>query len=548
MPTHESERQTRKERVDPKLHQAGWTIVAFDENRPLSAYRAHAIEEYPTDDGPAVCALVVDGQIVGVVEAKKVSLGPAGVLIQAERYSRGVSNSPFNFRGLRVPFLFSTNGEVIRFHDARHELNRSRGVARFHTPAALQQLLLQDFPHRCRWFAETPNNHPRLRQYQIDANTEVEKAVTNGKREMLVAMATGTGKTFTMVNQVYRLMKSEAAKRILFLVDRRILAAQAVRAFASFEPEPGLKFDKIYEVYSQRFQQDDFGDDEKFDPKLMPNGYLANPQPGHAFVYVCTIQRMAINLLGRRAVFDLADRDTVDEDADQIDIPIHAFDLIIADECHRGYTTAALSVWRTVLDHFDSIKAGLTATPAAHTKAYFKDVVFRYEYERAVREGYLVDYDAVAIRSNVRMTGLFLKEGEEVSMVDPESGAKQRDLLEDEREFAVPEIEQKVTSPGSNRKILDEIKKYADEHERRYRRFPKTLIFAHNDIPHTSHADQLVDLAREIFNRGEDFVRKITGKVDRPLKQIREFRNRKEPGIVVTVDLLTTGVDIPDLG
>jgi hypothetical protein len=131
-------------------------------------------------------------------------------------------------------------------------------------------------------------------------------------------------------------MKSGVAKRILFLVDRRALAAQAVRAFASFEAEPGLKFDKVYEVYSQRFQRDDLDEDEKFDPKVLPASYLLEPKPGHAFVYVCTIQRMTINLLGREAVFD--SDEPIDEDAERLDIPIHAFDLVIADECHRGYT------------------------------------------------------------------------------------------------------------------------------------------------------------------------------------------------------------------
>ena len=112
-----------------------------------------------------------------------------------------------------------------------------------------------------------PNDHPLLRPYQFEANTAVEQAIAERKRQMLLAMATGTGKTYTMVNQVYRLMKSGVAKRILFLVDRRALAAQAVRAFASFEAEPGLKFDKIYEVYSQRFQRDDLEEDDKFDPR-----------------------------------------------------------------------------------------------------------------------------------------------------------------------------------------------------------------------------------------------------------------------------------------
>ena len=127
---------------------------------------------------------------------------------------------------------------------------------------------------------------------------------------------------------------------------------------------------------------------------------------------------MTINLLGRDAVFGLGD-EAIDEDAGKIgDIPFHAFDSIIADECHRGYTSSEFAIWRQTIEHFDAVKIGLTATPAEHTTAYFKDVVFRYEYERAVREGFLVDYDVVAVKSNVRLNGIFLKEGEEVGLVD----------------------------------------------------------------------------------------------------------------------------------
>src|SRR5262249_35601913 len=185
----------------------------------------------------------------------------------------------------------------------------------------------------------------------------------------------------------------------------------------------------------------------------------------------------------------------------QLQIPHHAFDIVIADECHRGYTTAELSVWRNTLDHFDAIKIGLTATPAAHTKAYFNDVVYRYEYDRAVREGYLVDYDVVSIKSEVRMAGVFLQEGEEGGVVDPQTASEQLDRLEDERQFDISDIERKVTAPDSNRKIVEEMKKYALEHEQRYGRFPKTLIFAANDLAHTSHADQLVNICRDVFGR-----------------------------------------------
>jgi type I restriction enzyme R subunit len=237
-----------------------------------------------------------------------------------------------------------------------------------------------------------------------------------------------------------------------------------------------------------------------------------------------------------------------DEDAGQIDIPIHAFDLIIADECHRGYSAQEVSVWRKTLDHFDAIKVGLTATPAAHTYAYFKDIVYRYGYEQAVQDGYLVDYDIVALESSVRMNGIFLREGEMVGVIDHETGQSKIDMLEDEREFSAEKIEKEITNIDSNKKILQEIKRYAEEHEERYGRFPKTLIFAVQDLANSSsHADQIVNLARDIFGRGDSFVQKITGKVDRPLQRIREFRNRKEPGIAVTVDLLSTGVDVPDI-
>lgn len=540
-----SERLTRKHLIDPMLQKAGWKVVPFEEGKDLSGYNGCAIEEYPTDAGPADYALCVDGIVLGVVEAKKLTLGPQSVLTQAERYSKGFSTSPLNYHGFRVPFLYATNGEVLWHNDVRPEKSRSRKIAQFHSPEALKERFEQEFDAMCEALLKLPNDSPRLRPYQIEANSAVERAVADHKRYMLVAMATGTGKTFTTVNQIYRLMKAGVAKRVLFLVDRRSLAAQTVRAFSAYDAEPGLKFNQVYEVYSQRFQKEDFGEEEKFDPKVLPNGHLTNPKPGHAFVYVSTIQRMAMNLFGKDAVFET--EDSLDDDVEKLDIPIHAFDLIVADECHRGYTSSEVAVWRKTLDHFDAIKVGLTATPASHTTGYFLEKVFDYPYQRAVREGYLVDYDVVTINSDVRMKGVFLQEGEQIAMVDPESGSEQMDLLEDERKYDATEVERKVTAPDSNKKVLEEIRKYALEHEQQYGRFPKILIFAVNDLPHTSHADQLVNIARDVFGQGDSFVQKITGRVDRPLQQIREFRNRENPKIVVSVDMLTTGVDIPDL-
>lgn len=544
MPSSEanSEWLTRKRRIDPKLDACGWPC------RNGSGAGAYRLEEYETDAGPADYALCVDADALGIVEAKRLTLGPQGVLTQSQRYSRGAVANSLRFGEFRVPFLYSTNGEVLWFHDVRHHLNRSRRIASFHTPAAMREMMQLDFDAACERLAGAPNNHPRLRPYQIEANAAVEAAIAARKREMLVAMATGTGKTFTMVNQVYRLMKSGVARRVLFLVDRRALAAQAVRAFKSFEPEPALKFDQVYELYSQQFRREDFDEDEQFDPTVLPPNYLLDPKPGLAFVYVCTIQRLAMNLYGRQAAARaFGELEGGDDDAEVLDIPIHAFDLIIADECHRGYTGQELSVWRDTLNHFDAIRLGLTATPAAHTTAFFGSPVFRYEYDRAVREGHLVDYDVVKVHSDVRLKGIFLQEGEQVGLVDTTSGAEQLDRLEDERTFEPQEVERKVTSPDSNRKIIEALRNHCVQHEQRYGRFPKTLIFAANDQPHVSHADHLVTVCRDVFNRGEAFVQKITGRVDRPLQRIREFRNRQNPGIVISVDLMSTGVDIPDL-
>jgi len=542
----ESESETRRDRIDPRLTAAGWRVRPLQHGFLDSPPTASAVVEWPTSNGPADYALTDELEVRGVVEAKKVTIGPQGVLTQAERYSKGIPAAHMIQGEYGVPFLYSTNGEIIHFHDVRRSQSRSRVVSRFHTPAALAEMLARDLDTELAALTQIPVSQ-RLRPYQVEANLAIERAIADGKRKLLVTMATGTGKTLMTVNEVYRLMKSGVARRVLFLVDRRVLAAQTVREFASFEAEPSLKFDKIYPVYSQAFQKDDFGDDDPFDPNVMPNSLLADPKLGDAFVYVATIQRMAMNLFGGRGALNIDGDEEVDADVQQLEMPIHAFDLIIADECHRGYSAKERAVWRDTLDHFDAIKVGLTATPAAHTMAYFENMEFRYEYERAVREGWLVDYDVVAIKSDVRINGVFLKEGEQIDEVDPETGTKQLDLLEDERTFDATEVERKVTAPDSNRKILEELKRYTDEFEATHGRFPKTLIFAANDLPHVSHADQLVDLARDIFGQGEGFVTKITGRVDRPLQRIREFRNRPNPKIAVTVDLLTTGVDIPDL-
>ncbi len=540
-----SEERTRKELIDKLLIQSSWYPV--EPYQDQKQYSRSSVEEYPTSSGPADYVLFNNSRAVAAVEGKKVAVGPQNVLQQAHRYARDIQNTQFRFGVYHLPFVYSTNGVVNWFQDLRHPLSRSREVAAFHTPEALEELLAKNEEASAKWLLDHPIDNQYLRPYQKEAIHATEAAIINRKRNMLLAMATGCGKTFTTVNLIYRLMKSGHAKRILFLVDRKALAAQAVTALSAFEPEPGLKFDKIYETFSQRFRKEDFEEGEKYDPKVLPNEYLTSPKSRDAFVYVCTIQRMRINLFGREGMF--GSQVEADEDATKLDIPIHAFDLIIADECHRGYTSQEESKWREVLNHFDAIRVGLTATPAAHTTAFFKEVVYRYDYERAVRENFLVDYDAVGIKSDITVNGTFLKEGDEVGLKDTTTGQLLFDTLEDERQLAPEKNESEWTAPDRNRKIVQELKNHFLKQEQEFGHFPKTLIFADNDLPHTSHCDTLINMLRDEFARGDAFVQKITGSpsVDRPLQKIRQFRNRQDPAIVVTVDMLSTGVDVPKI-
>ncbi len=553
MTYQELEWKTRKERIDIKLKSLNppWKIIHHSRVNDYSLLTNHAVEEYPTNNGPVDYALFVDGKLLGIIEAKKVSVDPQNVLEQAKRYAKGVTDGVGKWQDYSVPFLYASNGEIIWHLDVRDDKNLSRKISNFHTPYALIELFNRK-PIDDNSFDNLKVDNDKLRDYQSKAIEAIENGIKERKRAMLLAMATGTGKTFTLVSLIYRLLETKQFKRILFLVDRRALAAQAVREFSSFTTTSGNKFDQEYEVYSQRFKKEDLGDDEPFNPKVLPKNYMTHPDAAKTCVYVSTIQRMTINLFGWENSFEQEKSDPdYEDDAEKLEtpIPIHTFDLIIADECHRGYTSKETPIWRNTLDYFDAIKIGLTATPALHTTAYFGKPIFRYSTEEAVLDGYLVDYDAVKISSNVLMNGAFLKEGEQVGVIDTDTGKETYDELEDERKFESEEIERKITSPDTNKKIIEELAKYAYAHEKETGRFPKILIFAVNDLQFTSHADQIVKICKEVFKQGDDFVKKITGNpnVDRPLQLIREFRNRPNPKIVVTVDMLSTGVDIPAL-
>ncbi len=234
-----SERAARKRLIDRALIEAGWDpIVPYMGYPPPGPV---AVMEHPTANGPVDYALLEKGRLLAVVEAKRPDVGPQNVLKQAQRYSRGFPDSPFDFAGFHVPFGYSTNGYAIWFQDLRDPHGRSREVKGFHSPAALSAMLEHDQVAALQWLQAPAIDHAMLRPYQREAIASVEGALAKGQRNLMVAMATGTGKTLVAIALLYRLMRSGYARRVLFLVDRRALAAQAVVAFSRFEAEPGLR-------------------------------------------------------------------------------------------------------------------------------------------------------------------------------------------------------------------------------------------------------------------------------------------------------------------
>ncbi len=324
--------QTRIAIINRKLEAAGWEVIPYSSGTLPSS--PTAVTEYPTRSGPADYILFADGKPLAVVEAKKASRDPYDSLTQAQRYSRDFSSSPFKFGEYQIPLIYSSNGSDIWFQDLRSAASRSRKIFHFHAPQSLLNLLeYNDSPAR-EYLSRVPNDNYFLRYYQREAIEAIEKALLGNKRRMLVAMATGTGKTFMAVSLIYRLIKSGMFKRILFLVDRRELGSQTVGAFANFEPESGLKFDKIYEVANI---------EESAIPK-------------NAEVCVCTIQRMYSILKGKEMPERTESDDPWTWDLDDTpveynpNIPIDTFDCIISDECHRSI----YNKWKIVLDYFDA--------------------------------------------------------------------------------------------------------------------------------------------------------------------------------------------------
>ena len=541
-----SEADTRKI-IDEQLATAGWTVdsanLTFAKGARPQRGQNLAIAEWPTETGPADYVLFIGLQPVAVVEAKRKHLDVSSALQQAKRYSRGFKPSPetelpaTNYgtdSAFRVPFAFSSNGRPylrqlaqqsgVWFCDLRRPESLSHALDGWYTPDGLKALVQQDAARAHAELDQTPCDYGfPLRPYQEQAIRAAEAAISEGRRAILLAMATGTGKTKTCIALIYRLLNAKRFRRILFLVDRSVLGEQAANAFKDTRMEKLRTF------------TDTFGIKEP-----------EHPQPdSDTAVHIATVQGMV-----QRVLY------STDDAAPP---PIDQYDCIVVDECHRGYLLDRelsetelgfrgyddyISKYRRILDYFDAVKIGLTATPALHTTQIFGPPAFTYSYREAVIDGYLVDYEPpVQIHTELSTHGMTWRIGEEVKVYD--TGRQQIELFKapDEIKLKVEDFNRKVITRAFNEVVCDYLSQELDPAARR-----KTLVFCVSD----SHADLVVDLLKKAFEKRygsveDDAVIKITGAADKPLQLIRRYKNERQPNVAVTVDLLTTGVDVPEI-
>lgn len=516
-----------RQRIDEKLEQAGWVVQDLRQ-LDLGTARGVAIREYPTDTGPADYVLFVDREPVGVIEAKADATILTFVEEQTARYA--ASALKWLVKAAPLPFLFESTGQIVRFTDLRDPAPRSREIFHFFAPSALAEWLRQPDTLRARLTASMPALPTRnLRDCQIAAVTGLEKSLAQNKPRALVHMATGAGKTFTAITAVYRLLKFGGARRVLFLVDTRNLGKQAHQEFMAYTPpDDGRTFTELYNV--QRLAG----------PRVDP----------HAQVVISTIQRMYSVLSG----------EAIDDSADDISLhelqpgkqprlvrynpalPVETFDFVIIDECHRSI----YNLWKQVLDYFDAFLIGLTATPDKRTFGFFNEnIVAEYTYEQSVADGVNVGYDVYEIETEITKKGGELKAREFIDHRDRLTRRKRWAQTEEDEAYTGRDLDRSVVNPSQIRRVIETMKHAVETQIFPTRReTPKTLIFAKTD----SHADDIIQIVREVYGQGNAFCKKVTYRTDEdPDSLLASFRNDYHPRIAVTVDMIATGTDVKPL-
>lgn len=533
--------------IDQMLCDAGWKAdtVHLRHSKGTRPQRGvnQAIAEWPMQDMQSADYVLFYGLTpIAVLEAKRQNQNVAGKIGQAERYARhfatpaGVQPHDQTWddgqgHSFYIPFAYSCNGRPYVkqheassgtwFRDLRHPSNLSKPLQGFHSPQGLQDLLHRNVDKAQQALEQESHAYLGLRDYQLKAVHAVENAIGNQQRNCLLAMATGTGKTRTIIGLIYRLLKAERFKRILFLVDRSALGTQSLEAFDDMKLEQNQTLSKIYNV-----------------AKMGDMAVLAEDR-----VQVATVQAMVQRIF-----------------ASDSPPPVDTFDCIIVDEAHRGYNldqemtegeialrdqAQYLSTYRRVLDYFDAVKVGLTATPAKHTSDIFGAPIYTYSYREAVADDWLIDHEPpIRYETILAEKGIHLAKDSQVEVLDVKTGEITKETLEDQLHFDVAAFNKRVINDNFNQAICQQLAEdldpFGDE---------KTMIFCATDV----HADKVVRMLNQAFEAkyGEAYnqatVAKITGKSDDVDQLIRNYKREPLPKVAVTVDLLTTGIDVPTI-
>lgn len=533
--------QQARSNIDALLKAAGWHVCDVS-NSNIHAARGVAIREFPLPGyGFADYLLYIDGKAAGVIEAKKEGVTLTGVESQSDKYTKGLPSGLPRWSN-PLPFAYQSTGVETRFTNGLDPSPRSRPVFAFHKPDLLAEWLAyskasdlaeKEAAQPSATFLAKLQSMPPLKEEglwpaQVQAIRNLEQSLKENRPRALIQMATGSGKTFTAISFIYRLIKFAGARRVLFLVDRGNLGDQTLKEFQQYaSPYNNYKFTEEYIV--QRLQ--------------------GNTLDTTARVCICTIQRMFSMLKGKPL-----DPELEEESVDQLGglfkqpepieynpaIPIESFDIIVTDECHRSI----YNLWAQVLEYFDAYLIGLTATPSKQTFGFFnQNLVMEYNHEMAVADGVNVNYDVYRIRTAITEQGSKVESGYAVQIMERDTRKKRWEQLDDDFSYDPNQLDRDVVAPDQIRKIIQTYRdKLFTEIFPGREWVPKTLIFAKDD----AHAENIVEIVREEFGKGNDFAQKITYRTTgaKPKDLINEFRTSPMPRVAVTVDMIATGTDI----
>lgn len=534
MTENQNPEQKARDNIDALLRQAGWVIQSA-KKIDLNAGLGQAVREYQTDIGPADYVLFVDKKAIGVIEAKRVEEGQRLTAHEAQTENYAAATLKWIKNKEPLPFLYQSTGIITRFTDGRDPKPRSREVFCFHRPETLKEWIAQGISLRERLHHIPPLNpnhllarELHLRDCQEAAITHLEASFKADRPRALIQMATGSGKTYTAITSIYRLLKYADAKRILFLVNTKNLGEQAEQEMMSYAPlDDNRKFTELYNV------------------QRLKSSFVAKDSQ----VCISTIQRLYSILKGSE----------LDEAAEEVNpaelklpkepmpvvynekIPPEFFDFIFIDECHESI----YNLWRQVPEYFDASVIGLTATPDNRTYGFFKkNVVSDYSHEKAVADGVNVGNEIYVIETQITRQGAQIAAKQQVEKREKLTRKKRWEMQDEDEAYSATQLDRNIVNLDQIRTVIRTFRDKLPEIFPGRTEVPKTLIFAKTD----SHADDIIQTVREEFNEGNAFCKKLTYKTEEdPKSVLQQFRNEYNPRIAVTVDMIATGTDVKPL-